>query len=100
MRAFSFVHVSDLHLGYAQYNLEVRREDFDRAFREIVDKTIELKPDFMIIAGDLFHHARPSNMTLESTIRSFKRLKDAGIPVLTVDGSHDSAPNTITGTIL
>ncbi len=87
-------------LGYAQYGLEVRRQDFDNAFSELVDKTIELKPDFMIIAGDLFHQARPSNHTLENTIRSFKRLKDAGIPVLTVDGSHDSAPNTITSTIL
>jgi DNA repair exonuclease SbcCD nuclease subunit len=65
-----------------------------------VDKTIELKPDFMIIAGDLFHQPRPSNVTLENTIRSFKRLKDAGIPVLTVDGSHDCAPNSITSTIL
>jgi DNA repair exonuclease SbcCD nuclease subunit len=65
-----------------------------------VEKTIELKPDFMIIAGDLFHQARPSNVTLENAIRSFKRLRDAGISVLTVDGSHDSAPNTITGTIL
>ena len=54
----------------------------------------------MIIAGDLFHHARPSNVTLENSIRSFKRLRDAGIPVLTVDGSHDAAPNLITGTIL
>ena len=100
MKSFSFVHASDLHLGYAQYGLEARRQDFDHAFKEIVDKTIELKPDFMIIAGDLFHQARPSNVTLENTIRSFKRLKDANIPVLTVDGSHDCAPNTITGTIL
>ncbi|MGD6806668.1 MAG: metallophosphoesterase family protein [Candidatus Bathyarchaeia archaeon] len=100
MRAFSFVHASDLHLGYAQYGLEVRRQDFDNAFSELVDKTIELKPDFMIIAGDLFHQPRPSNLTLENTVRSFKRLKDAGITVLTVDGSHDSAPNTITSTIL
>ncbi len=100
MKPFSFVHASDLHLGYAQYGLEQRRQDFDNAFSEVVDKTIKLKPDFMIIAGDLFHQARPSNHTLENTIRSFKRLKDAGIPVLTVDGSHDSAPNTITSTIL
>ena len=100
LKAFSFVHASDLHLGYSQYGLEARRQDFDNVFAEIVDKTIELKPDFMIIAGDLFHHARPSNVTLENSIRSFKRLRDAGIPVLTVDGSHDSAPNTITGTIL
>jgi exonuclease SbcD len=100
LKSFSFVHVADLHLGYAQYGLEIRRQDFDDAFKEVVDRTIELKPDFMIIAGDLFHQARPSNHTLENTIRSFKRLKDAGIPVLTVDGSHDSAPNTITSTIL
>ena len=100
MKAFSFVHASDLHLGYAQYGLEARRQDFDNAFTELVDKTIELKPDFIIIAGDLFHQSRPSNTTLENAIKNFKRLKDAEIPVLTVDGSHDSAPNTITGTIL
>ncbi len=100
MKAFSFVHAADLHLGYSQYGLEARRQDFDDAFKELVDKTIELRPNFMIIAGDVFHQARPSNHTLENTIRSFKRLKDAGIPVLTVDGSHDSAPNTITSTIL
>jgi exonuclease SbcD len=100
LKPFSFIHAADLHLGYSQYGLEARRQDFDDAFRELVDRAIELKPDFMIIAGDLFHQARPSNHTLENTIRSFKRLKDAGIPVLTVDGSHDSAPNTITSTIL
>jgi DNA repair exonuclease SbcCD nuclease subunit len=92
--------VADLHLGYAQYNLDVRRQDFDNAFREVVDKTLELKPDFMIIAGDLFHHARPSNVTLESAITNFRRLKEARIPVLAVDGGHDAAPNVVTGTIL
>jgi len=65
-----------------------------------VDKTIELKPDFMLIAGDIFQQARPSNVTLENVISNFKRLRDSGIPVLAVDGSHDSAPNTVTGTIL
>lgn len=100
MKAFSFIHAADLHLGYSQYGLEERREDFDRAFSELVDKAIELKPDFIMIAGDLFHQARPSNATLEAAIKNFSRLRDAGIPVLTVDGSHDSAPNIITGTIL
>jgi DNA repair exonuclease SbcCD nuclease subunit len=100
LKAFSFVHAADLHLGYSQYGLEARREDFDKAFQELVDRTIQLKPDFMIIAGDLFHQARPSNTTLENAIRNFSRLRGAGIPVLTVDGSHDSAPNAITGTIL
>ncbi|MFQ6073986.1 MAG: exonuclease SbcCD subunit D [Candidatus Bathyarchaeia archaeon] len=100
MKPFSFVHVADLHLGYAQYNLDVRRQDFRNAFREVVDKTLELKPDFMIVAGDLFHHARPSNVTLETAITNFRRLKEAGIAVLAVDGGHDAAPNVVTGTIL
>ncbi|MBS7615717.1 DNA repair exonuclease [Candidatus Bathyarchaeota archaeon] len=100
MKSFSFVHAADLHLGYTQYGLEARREDFDKAFQELVDKTLELKPTFMIIAGDLFHNARPSNVTLESAVKNFSRLRDANIPVLVVDGSHDSAPNIITSTIL
>lgn len=100
MKAFSFIHAADLHLGYSQYGLEARREDFEKVFQELVDKAIDMKPDFMIIAGDLFHQARPSNVTLEKAIRNFSRLREAGIPVLTVDGSHDSAPNVVTGTIL
>ena len=100
MKAFSFIHAADLHLGYSQYGLEVRREDFDRAFQELVDKTLELKPTFMIIAGDLFQTARPSNVTLENAVKNFSRLRNADIPVLVVDGSHDSAPNVVTSTIL
>ena len=100
MKSFRFVHTADLHLGYEQYNLDTRCEDFYRAFQEVVEKTIELKPDFMIMAGDIFEHARPSNSTLEKAIASFRMLKDEGITVLAVDGSHDAAPNVITGTIL
>jgi len=100
LRAFSFVHTADLHLGYSQYGLEARREDFDRAFQLLVDKTIELKPDFMIIAGDLFHQARVSNVTLENAVQNLGRLREAKIPVLVVDGSHDTAPNSVTGTVL
>jgi len=100
LRSFSFVHVADIHLGYEQYNLSVRREDFTRAFHEVVEKTLELRPDFMVIAGDLFHQARPSNKTLESAVQNFRKLREADIPVLVVDGSHDAAPNIITGTIL
>lgn len=100
MKPFSFIHAADLHLGYAQYNLETRREDFDKAFQELVSKSLELKPDFLIIAGDIFQQARPLNSTLESVIQNLRKLRDANIPVLAVDGSHDAAPNVITGTIL
>ncbi|HVP41042.1 MAG TPA: DNA repair exonuclease [Candidatus Krumholzibacteriaceae bacterium] len=100
MRSFSFIHAADLHLGYAQYNLEARREDFDKAFQELVNKSLELKPNFLIIAGDIFQQARPLNSTLESVIQNLRKLRDADVSVLAVDGSHDAAPNVITGTIL
>ena len=100
MRPIDFVHIADVHLGYAQYNLEARLQDFNNAFREAVDKIIEIKPDFVLICGDLFHHPRPSNTVLEFAIEQLCRLRAAGIPVLAVDGSHDSAPNSVTGTIL
>ncbi len=92
--------MADSHLGCMQYNLEVRRDDFTNAFKEAVDRTIELKPNFMIIAGDLFHQPRPTNPTLATAIHELKRLRDNNIKVLAVDGTHDSAPNIVTGTIL
>ena len=94
------MHAADIHLGNMQYGLEARREDFARAFEEVVTKTIALKPDLMIIAGDLFNDPRPPNPTLATAINKLKRLVDAGIEVLAVEGSHDSAPNITTGTIL
>ena len=100
MRSLDFIHIADLHLGYAQYNLEARLQDFNNAFREAVDRILEVKPDFVLICGDLFHHPRPSNVVLEFAIEQLCRLRSAGIPVLAVDGSHDSAPNSVTGTIL
>ena len=56
MKPFSFVHVADLHLGYAQYNLDVRRQDFDNAFKEVVDETLELKPSFNLIKKRHLNH--------------------------------------------
>jgi DNA repair exonuclease SbcCD nuclease subunit len=100
MPRISFVHVADTHLGYAQYGLETRREDFSRAFEEVIKKTIELNASFMLIAGDFFHEARPANPTLAEAVHSLRLLKERGIKVLTVDGSHDSSPNRATGTIL
>ncbi len=100
MRELAFVHLADAHLGYAQYNLPQRLQDFNEAFREAVDKILDIRPDFVLICGDLFHQPRPSNTTLEFAIEQLCRLRSAGIPVLAVDGSHDSAPNSFTGTIL
>lgn len=95
LRSFSFVHAADLHLGCAQYDLEARREDFGRTFQELVNRSLQLKPGFLIIAGGIFQQARPLNSTLESVIQNLRKLRDAAIPVLAVDGSHDAAPRAL-----
>ncbi|WP_309492531.1 DNA repair exonuclease [Candidatus Hecatella orcuttiae] len=100
MKSLSFVHLADLHLGYTQYNLPERREDFSRVFVEAVDRTLELKPDFAILAGDIFDSPRPSNQTLATAVRELRRLREAGVKVFATDGSHDMEPNVMTGTVL
>ena len=63
-----FAHIGDTHLGYRQYNLEQREQDFYDAFNRAIDRIIEEKVDFVIHSGDLFNDGRP-------TIRSLKVAK-------------------------
>jgi DNA repair exonuclease SbcCD nuclease subunit len=61
------VHLSDLHLGFRQYQrltptgVNQREADVALAFRRAVDRTVELRPDLVLVAGDVFHTcARPT----------------------------------------
>src|SRR6266446_3122633 len=54
MRA-SFIHVADTHLGYEQYGVRERFNDFSRAFWDIMQDAVNREVDFVIIAGDLFN---------------------------------------------
>lgn len=88
MRA-SFIHIADTHLGYEQYGVRERFNDFSRAFWGIMDDAIERNVDFLIIAGDLFHKRAIDAQTLIHAIEGLKRLKDRGIPVIGIEGNHD-----------
>lgn len=66
----------------------------------MVDKTIGLGPEFMVISGDVFHYPRPTNRTLAVAIENLMRLNEEEIRVFVTGGSHDSSPNITTGTIL
>jgi len=82
-------HISDSHLGYFQYRLNERKEDFLKAFREAVRRAIEEKVDFIIHTGDLFESYHPDVSTISEAISVFKEIKDAGIPVFSITGNHD-----------
>lgn len=85
-----FIHTADTHLGYRQYHLQEREQDFLDAFIEVIDTAIEEDVDAVIHAGDLFEHSRPDPTTLSHTVQQLQRLADAGIPFLAVVGNHEA----------
>jgi len=88
MRA-SFIHLADTHLGYEQYGVRERFNDFSRAFWEIMREAAERPVDFVLIAGDLFHKRAIDARTLIHATEGLKLLKERGIPVLAIEGNHD-----------
>jgi DNA repair protein SbcD/Mre11 len=88
MRA-SFIHIADTHLGYEQYGVRERFNDFSRAFWAITEDAVERKVDFLIIAGDLFNKRAIDAQTLIHAIEGLRLLKTHNIPVIAIEGNHD-----------
>ncbi len=88
MRA-SFIHIADTHLGYEQYGVRERFNDFSRAFWTITDDAVARKIDFMLIAGDLFNKRAIDAQTLIHAIEGLRKLKERNIPVIAIEGNHD-----------
>ncbi len=88
MRA-SFIHVADTHLGYEQYGVRERFNDFSRAFWNIIDDALERNVDFVVIAGDLFNKRAIDAQTLIHAIEGLRKLKARNIPVVAIEGNHD-----------
>ena len=82
-----FAHLGDCHLG-GWRQPELRALNF-QSFQLALSKCIKEKVNFILIAGDLFDSAYPSIETLKSTFREFRKLKEEGIPVFLIAGSHD-----------
>jgi len=102
------VHLSDLHLGYRQYQrltptgINQREADVARTFHNAIERIIELEPDLVLIAGDVFHTARPTNAAILHAFRRFVRLRTAlpDASVVIVAGNHDTPRTAETGSIL
>ncbi len=88
MRA-SFIHIADTHLGYEQYGVRERFNDFSRAFWDITNEAVKRRVDFVVIAGDLFNKRAIDALTLIHAIEGLKKLKDHSIPVIAIEGNHD-----------
>ncbi len=82
-----FAHFADCHLGGWRQE-ELQALNFD-SFQKAIDIVIGEKPDFLLLAGDLFDSAYPPIEILKETFSEFKKVKEAGIPVFMIAGSHD-----------
>ncbi len=92
------VHLSDLHLGYRQYQrvtargINQREADVALSFTRAIDKVIELAPEVVLIGGDIFHQVRPTNTAIIHAYQQFARLR-AALPhaeIVMVAGNHDT----------
>jgi DNA repair protein SbcD/Mre11 len=101
-------HLADLHLGYRAYHrvnqrgANVREADVADAFRRAVVRITEIRPDLVVVAGDVFHTVRPSNTAIADAFRQFSLLANRlpDVPVVIIAGNHDSPRSADTGNIL
>src|SRR3989344_9011453 len=89
--AFRFAHMSDCHLGSWSNHPEMK-EFAIRAFETAIDRCLSENVDFIIIAGDLLDTSLPGIDVLKRAVSSFRRCREAGVPVYMVAGSHDYSP--------
>ena len=84
-----FIHMADTHLGYRQYGLSEREDDFLEVFDDIIEQTVKERPDFVIHSGDLFEYSRPPTKALLNAQKGILRLKNEKIPIYATAGNHD-----------
>lgn len=101
------VHLADLHLGYRSYNkldengFNIREIDVFEAFRESLKAIVDINPELIIIAGDIFHKPRPSNLTIYQVLQRlivFRKYCNALIVI--ISGNHESVKSLETGNVL
>lgn len=85
-----FLHISDVHLGCTRYHLPESPRDFFDAWLDVLQKyAIGEKVDFVIMCGDFFHKRSVPPETMNYAVAGLQLLKDAGVPVVTIEGNHD-----------
>ena len=87
-----FFHLSDLHIGKQlhHYNL---REDQEHILSEIVSYAEALRPDAVVIAGDIYDKTVPSGEAVaifDDFLTRMSKIRPE-IPLLIIAGNHDSA---------
>jgi DNA repair exonuclease SbcCD nuclease subunit len=85
-----FLHIADVHLGCRRYNVEERTKDFARAWSDVITRhAIGNAVDFVVIVGDFFDRRHVEPQAMNHAMIGLRALKEAGIPVVAIEGNHD-----------
>ncbi len=85
-----FLHIADVHLGCSRYQLPESPRDFFDAWIDVLRKyAIGEQVDFVLMCGDFFHKRSVPPETMNYAVAGLNLLKNAGIPVVTIEGNHD-----------
>ena len=90
------VHMADSHLGFSSFSRvdkngrNLIEEKIYEGFDQVIDRIVQLRPDAVVHAGDVFHHVRPRIRPLYIFKKGLARLSEAGIPVIIIAGNHDA----------
>lgn len=79
---------SDQHLGYRQYKLHERENDFYYAYHNIINDMIKNKVDLVLNCGDIFDIPNPSPAAINQFRLGLKKLKENDIPMYSIIGNH------------
>jgi DNA repair protein SbcD/Mre11 len=90
-------HLSDTHLGYRALSKtdpisgrNQRAVDIEQALERTVTDILRRDVDLVVHSGDVFHHPRPAYIAMRIFVRQFRRLEQAGIPIIVIGGNHDT----------
>jgi DNA repair exonuclease SbcCD nuclease subunit len=79
--------------------LNQREVDVFNAFRETVDRILEIRPDAVLHSGDLFDSVRPTNRAISYALEQLVRITERGIPVVVIAGNHSTPRLQETGSV-
>src|SRR3989338_784064 len=86
-----FSHLADCHIG--SWRDEKLNSLSTEAFVRALDISMQEQVDFILIAGDIFNTSLPAIEKLKTATKKLKEVKDCGIPVYIIPGSHDFSPS-------
>ncbi len=97
MAPIRFIHTADLHLGSPFTGISglesAQRKMFAdtvyQAFGALIDYAVKEKPDFILIAGDIYDGEDRTLRAQYKFQKGMERLHLAGIPVIISHGNHD-----------